>query len=128
MQGQLPGTGFAHPQAIGITENGKLVGGVVYDRFTPFGCEMSIATLSPRWASRGRLHAFFFYPFCELGLVRVTALTARNNKRSRRMLEKLGFSLEGKARRAFDGRQDLMIYGLLRADCKWIREDFHGRR
>ena len=57
------------------------------------------------------------YGFCHLGLERVSASTQENNIGSQRVLEKCGFILEGRERKAkyFAGkRHDRLIYGLLR--------------
>lgn len=122
--------GFDHAEdfglgsAIGIAKDGVLICGVVYNNFhkgrhgNTVG--MTIFASSPKWINRGTLRALFHYPFVQLGCVRVTALTAKRNKRARRFLEGLGFQLEGVSRKAFDGRMDAMIYGLLRDECKWL--------
>lgn len=111
---------FTLPRAIGIADDNGLIAGVVYHGFTGLNCEMSIAAESPRWASRGRLFFLFAYPFEQLGCQRVTAITARANKRSRDMLERLGFKLEGVARCAMPKNKDAMIYGMVRDECKWL--------
>ncbi len=56
------------------------------------------------------------YGFCHLGLERISASTQENNIGSQRVLEKCGFTLEGRERKAkyFAGRRhDRLIYGLL---------------
>lgn len=57
--------------------------------------------------------------FGELDLHRVMILCATENRRSRAIPERLGFTLEGVAREAewlYDHFVDLAIYGLLRTD------------
>lgn len=111
---------FDKVTAIGIAEDGKLIAGVVYHRFAQENIEMSIAATTPRWIGKGRLHALFYYPFAQLGCTRVTAQTPRGNKRARRMLEGLGFKLEGVMREAYPHQKDAFIYGLLKRECRWI--------
>ena len=56
------------------------------------------------------------YGFCHLGLERIASSTQENNIGSQRVLEKCGFTLEGRERKAryFAGmRFDRLIYGLL---------------
>lgn len=64
------------------------------------------------------------YGFCHLGLERISSSTQENNIGSQRVLEKCGFTLEGRERKAkyFAGRRhDRLIYGLL-AD-EYLQED-----
>lgn len=56
------------------------------------------------------------YGFCHLGFERISSSTQENNIGSQRVLEKCGFTLEGRERKAkyFAGkRHDRLIYGLL---------------
>jgi len=69
------------------------------------------------------------YGFCHLGFERISSSTQENNIGSQRVLEKCGFVLEGRERKAryFTGRRhDRLIYGLLAeeyknaSDCKCV--------
>lgn len=56
------------------------------------------------------------YGFCHLGLERISATTLEHNIGSQRVLEKCGFTLEGRERKAVyiaGRRYDRLIYGLL---------------
>lgn len=117
---QLPGFAPEKFTAIGVVRSGRVVGGVAYHNFRQRNIEVTAAFDDPRWALPGTLRALFVYPFETLGCVRMTAVIGRKNKRSRRFCEGLGFRLEGVARRAFDGKQDAMIYGLLREECRFL--------
>lgn len=111
----------AEAQGIGLAENGTLVCGVVYSQYSGTDLQMSIAAETPRWCTRGNLRAFFHYPFVQLGCVRVTAITAKANKRTRKLLEGLGFTLEGVHPKAMpDGVQTALSYGMLREKCRWL--------
>lgn len=111
--------GLPEGTAIGVARDGILIAGIAYTRFTGAAVEMAIAADRPSWASPRVLAALFAYPFVQLGCRRVTAITARRNKRCRRLLEGVGFVLEGKARHALPD-DDAMIYGMLRRECRWI--------
>ncbi len=84
--------------------------------------EVSFAFDSPLWATNYVLGAVCRYPFDQLGCIRVTAICAKKNKRSRQMVERIGFKLEGVARKAF-GKDDACIYGLLRPECRFLEEN-----
>jgi RimJ/RimL family protein N-acetyltransferase len=88
-------------------------------RTATLGC--GICRQAHRGAGNGTdaARAMLQYGFGELNLYRVEASTAEFNTPARRALEKLGFSEEGRRRRALyrGGRRwDSMIYGLLREE------------
>lgn len=121
--GQRLKTNFVEFRAIGLAYRGKLIAGVVYHNYRPpKNIEMSIASDSPRWATRSSLNVFFSYPFQQLGCSRVTAITDAGATHTRNFLERLGFVQEGLLR---DGNpeDDAVIYGLLKRECRWI----HGK-
>lgn len=113
--------GFGQYSAIGIENCGELIAGVVYHDYRRFSIQISMAAETPKWCSRRTLNILLGYPFNQCGVERITACTAKNNKRLRSMVERLGFKLEGTIRRGFDGKHDLLVYGLLKEDAaKWI--------
>lgn len=128
----LPGMTSRHDfgpcSAIGFKAGNEFIAGVVFSNFRKGAhgndVSLSIYSTSPKWASRGTLRAVFSYAHHQLGCVRVTAITAKSNKRARKFLTRLGFVQEGTARRAFDGRAHAMIYGMMLPDeCKWLTPD-----
>lgn len=117
---------FGPSSSIGVIVGEQLIAGVVYSNYIegpygPVSIEMSIATTSPKWASRETLHRLFAYPFIQLGVKRVQASTARKNKEARRFLERLGFTFEGIARQAWPHGGDMAVYSMLKPECKWIK-------
>lgn len=113
--------GFGLCTAIGIEENNQLIAGVVYHDYRRFSIQISMASETPRWCSRRTLSVLLGYPFHRCKVERITSCTAKNNRRLRSLVTRLGFKLEGTIRRGFDGRHDLLIYGLLKDEAaKWI--------
>jgi hypothetical protein len=114
--------------ALGVIRNDQLVAGVVYHRHRPadFDIEVTIASDTPNWAFPSTMRGLFAYPFEQLGCQRITSLIRKKNTRSRRFCEGLGFKLEGCARKAHLGREDLMIYGLLKPECRYLRKKTDG--
>ena len=109
--------------ALGVVRRGVPVGGIVYHNYQDWGCiEVSLAFDSPLWCTPQTLRGLFAYPFIGLRCVRMTAVVARRNKRSRRLVKGLGFKEEGVARRGYDGRDDAVGYGLLRGECRFIKD------
>jgi RimJ/RimL family protein N-acetyltransferase len=111
-------------QAIGVAADGRMLAVVIYGGMQkmPHGhsIEVSIAADGPEWCRRGVLRALFHYPFAQLGCVRMHARIGRKNKRARKLIEGLGFRLEGMGRKAYDGRQDAAVYSMLKHECRWL--------
>jgi RimJ/RimL family protein N-acetyltransferase len=114
-------TNWGPSQAIGVTLDGELVCGVVYNNYRRFDLDMHVSAISPRWASRRIVGTLLAYPFVGLGCVRVTATIAATNDRARKLLRQLGFHSEGFHPMAWEGREDALSYGMLRSDAaRWI--------
>jgi hypothetical protein len=111
---------FGPCTALGIVRGGNLVGGVVYHGYVGHDIQVSIALDSSAFLP---WRALFAYPFEQLGCARLTAFTGRKNKKARKLLENLGFRLEGVHERALDGTSDAMSYGMLKENCRWIRDN-----
>jgi RimJ/RimL family protein N-acetyltransferase len=112
---------FGPYRTIGIANgSGQLIAGAVYHRFRPFDCELTFAASSPAWCRRGVLAALFHYPFVQRGMERMTLVIGENNPRALKLNLGLGFKVEGRVRKAYDGKNDAFILGMLRDECKWI--------
>lgn len=115
---------FGPCRAIGIVHDGKLICGWVYSDYREMksGASMqaSVASTSPRWGTRRVLRDVFGYPFLQQGVTRFWTAISRKNKRARSAAERLGFRLEGIARRAHDGFVDSAVYSMLPGECPWI--------
>ena len=111
--------GFKDFSAIGITDGERIIAGVVYSNYRHPNIEMSIASISPRWATRRILKALFSYPFEQLGCNRVTGIVDKDAVSTRRFDERLGFVHEGTMREG-NPAGDAEIYGMLKRECKWL--------
>lgn len=114
-------------EAIGVLgKNGELIGGVVYTNYFELATgEHDIRFTGagvPGWLTKASLRVIFGYPFTTLKCIRVSALCAKANKRSRDLVERLGFVAEGNIRHAFGTGRDGIYYGMLRDECRWIKE------
>ncbi len=107
-------------KAIGVYLDNQIAAVCLYRNYREYDIEMVFASDNPRWANRGNLRTFFSYPFEQLGCVRVSAYCSQHNKRSRKLIEGLGFKLEGMIRRGYDGKINLCAYGILKDECRWI--------
>lgn len=107
--------------SIGLLENGRIVGGVVYTMYTGNGIMMNVAGGYKGWINRAFIRAAFAYPFKQLGCTRVSGLVRADNYAAQQFDERLGFKREGLVRRGDDDGTDLIMYGMLREECKWIK-------
>lgn len=107
--------------ALGVIRRGELLGGVVYHGYRGFDIQMSCAFDRVGWALPGTVRALMSYPFNDLGVVRVTSIVGRRNKRSKKLVTDLGFRFIGVARKGLDGVEDAFLYEMLRDECKWIK-------
>jgi len=112
--------GFEKYVAIGVALGGELVAGVVYNEYRGHSMHVSMASSTPRWATKRTLRELFSYPFVQLKVKRLTAYTGRSMTSVQAFLERLGFQFEGIARQGFED-DDCVIYGMLRSECRWIR-------
>ena len=113
--------GGEHFTSIGIVNNGTLVGGAVYHDYHGYMVDISLATTDKRWCTRKVLRSLFAYPFKQLGVTRLGVTCSKKNKDIRRLMDKLGFKLEGCARMAFDGKNDAMVYSMINTECRWLK-------
>jgi RimJ/RimL family protein N-acetyltransferase len=106
--------------AIGLERDGEIIAATIYNYYSGASIAMSFAAIpGRRWLTREYLHAIFRYPFVQLGVRRVTGYVATRNFASVRFAYKLGGKLEGVMRKALPD-DDLLVFGLLREECKWI--------
>ncbi len=110
--------------AIGVADDNRLIAGIVYYNYYPHMLDASIAATDPRWCTRRVLRAIFAYPFLQLGVRRIQMSVPKRDKRSRRKLERFGFTLEGKQRAAMPDGSDAVGYSMLRHEAEqWLTKE-----
>jgi len=110
---------------IAQVDEGKPVCVVVYNNVSAFDCCMHVAATVPDWASKAFLREAFKYPFETLKLRRVTFAAAASNEKSIKLQKLLGAKHEGTIRQ-FDEDGDMVIHGMLKEECRWIKGNHHG--
>lgn len=105
----------------GLIKDGKLVAAVVYTVPMGNGICISVASDGSRaWLNKQFLRAAFAYPFKQLKCTRLTGLVRTDNLDAQRFDEHLGFKKEGILRKGDDDGCDLIIYGMLKEECRWL--------
>jgi len=120
---------FDNPAAFGVLRGGRLAAGILFHRYDARAgdIEIVLAADSPRWATRQVFWTTFAFAFLQLGCRRVSARVNASNKRARRLIEGAGFVLEGLLRSAGHDHGDVLIYGMLREECRWLDLSFGPR-
>lgn len=111
----VPGIG------IGLQRAGELIAGIVFTRVTNVSAEVHLAVTGKHRGTPELLRIGFDYPFNQLGLKRLTALVREDNRDSRRLVEHLGFVREGLMRRVCTDGANVIVYGMLREECRWVK-------
>ena len=112
---------FKPCKATGIERDGKLIAGVVYNKYEPgLLIEMSIASIDKSWATRHTLKALFQYPFTQLNLGRVQALCSAKDEGVQMFLKRLGFTHEGTHPCAYHDGNTALSFGMLKNQCRWL--------
>lgn len=101
---------------------------VIYECYSPRNINMHVAAIEGKaWLNRKFLWAAFDYPFNQLKVERVTGLVPDSNEAAKRFDEHLGFKREGVMRGAADDGSDLIVYGMLRSECRHHLEKRRGQ-
>ncbi|MDN7481927.1 GNAT family protein [Burkholderia orbicola] len=115
--------------AIGLEHDGHLVAGVVYQLYTGPGGSMLMHVASDgsrAWLSRAYLAACFRYPFVQMQCRRVTGLVRADNAAAQRFDEHLGFRREGLLRQGCTDGTDMILYGMLASECRYLEGKHHA--
>jgi RimJ/RimL family protein N-acetyltransferase len=114
-------SGFrADATAIGREINGELAGVLVYDTFAAGDCLWHVASSTKRWITRELIIRGVAYPFIQLKQKRITAMISEQNAPSLKLARGFGFVEEGRLRRAGSRDEDMIVFGMLRGECRWL--------
>lgn len=114
---------FRDYTALGLERDGELVAGVLFTNYTHASILMHVASDGSRhWITPAFLGAVFRYPFIQLGCRRVTGLVRADNFAAQRFDEHLGFRREGMMREGTTDGCDLILYGMLKSECRFLQE------
>lgn len=114
-------------QGIGLETDGELVAAVVFEGKSGANILMHVASNGTRhWMTPAYMAACFRYPFIQLGCNRITGLVRADNIDAQRFDEHLGFKREGQLRAACTDGMDLIVYGILKSECRFIEGKYHA--
>ena len=108
-------------ECIGLANSlGFLIAGVLFENYTHPDIHIHSVVLNKQALSREFIGEVFRYAFKQLECERITAPVPARNAAARAFDEHLGFVHEGTMRRKLPNGDDLIIYGMLREECRWL--------
>jgi len=107
-------------QALGLKSGDKLVAGVIYEDFNKASVVCHIAC---ERLTKSYLHAIFDYPFNVMGVNKIICPVASDNSASKRLVEKMGFSVEAVLKDCHVNG-DILLYTMKKSDCKYLGKKY----
>lgn len=104
-----------------LSNEGEILGVVAYDGFTVHNCELSVASISPRFLNKAFLRAVFHYPFITLGKRRITIIIEDGNEAALTLNRRLGFVDEARLK-GWYGDKDGIVLRMLREECNVLEK------
>lgn len=122
---KIPGASFGPCVAIGMASpsGAKFWGGVVYHDYIPaLGlCSVSIAAVTPRWATPGTVRALLAVPFVQYKVRKLYATIRDDNERSKKLCSGLGFTREATLRHHYGHKRHALVFSMMASEytAKW---------
>lgn len=100
-------------------DGGELKGGVVYQGYTKHSIAMHVAGLRPNWINRDLLRTAFYFPFVQLGCVKVFGHVPESNTAAIELDLHLGFEKVTFIPDVF-ANGGMHILAMERTKCRWL--------
>lgn len=120
----------AKSQVLIVTDGPELVAVVAFfnqrdaSDGTPIDIEIGVAIFNKKKIMRQCVTDICSYLFVQLGVNRVTWFVHGDNKESLRLAERrAGWVKEGVKRSAGSHGEDMIMFGMLKEDCKYLRRE-----
>lgn len=108
-------------KGIGLEKDGELIAGALYEGYNGQNIWAHLAGKpGKRWMNREFLHYGFYYPFCELGVKRISGYVNASNTEARRLNEHFGYQEEARLTGAAPDGGDVILYVMWRKDCRYV--------
>jgi hypothetical protein len=102
-----------------VTQEGNVLGGVLYTLYTKTSIHMHVSGFKPRWMTRDLLWVSFHYPFVKLSCSKVLIPVSSGNSKCLAFADNLGFKEEARISDVYqDG--DLVMLSMRRDECRWL--------
>lgn len=120
---------FFNPECdhvISRSENGKLLGGVIFQGYTGASIGIHVGSFDPRWLNKDMLWIAFHYPFDQLGVQKLFGQIPSDNRKALDFNNKLGFKEEARIAGVFPDA-DLVVMSMRREECRWLKRGSRGK-
>jgi hypothetical protein len=109
--------------SLGLLIDGNIKAGVIYEDFNKASvvCHIACEFLSGEF-----LAAIFDYPFNSLNVKKIICPVASDNQKSIKLVEKMGFSVEGVLTDCHPNG-DILLYTMKKQDCKYLGSKYNGK-
>lgn len=107
-------------RAIAHEQDGDITAVVVYDTFSRGSCFVSVAASRRKWFTPRFATVAMAYPFIQCGFSRINCVISERNRLSLRLTRHFGWTEEGRLRAAGPEGEDMLLFGMLRSECRWI--------
>lgn len=104
---------------ISRVEDGKLLGGVIFNGFTGASIAIHMAGFDPHWVNRDMLWVAFDYPFRQLDCKKLFGLLPSSNQKALEIDLKLGFKKVAVIPEVYPDA-DMVVLEMRREDCRWL--------
>ena len=124
----MQGGTFGPCRAIAVlTDNGKMIAGVVYHDFQLYAqtVQLSMAADSPLWARKPVIAGLLHYPFEQLGVFKVWTATPEANDKALKVNKHIGFRKEAMLAHHFGKGNHAVICRMLRPEFKKLYGEAH---
>jgi RimJ/RimL family protein N-acetyltransferase len=111
-----------------LAPDGKLLGGVTYEKYTNVSICMHVRSFDKHWLTRDLLWVIFHYPFVQLNCLKVLGFLYSSNQIALEFDKKIGFKEEYRIKDACPDGADLVVMSMLREDCRWLNIEPRGIR
>lgn len=114
-------TPWVSEPALGLEKDGELVAGIVIDSIASGARgSMHCAGVGKYWLNREFLFACFDYAFNQLDLKVLLNPVGAGNSASIRFTSHIGFEEVSRIPKAWDGKEELVLFSLAKEDCRWL--------
>jgi RimJ/RimL family protein N-acetyltransferase len=107
-------------KAIGQEEDGVITAVVVFDTFATNNCFVHVAAGARRWITPEFATLVMAFPFIQCGLPRISCIVSVDNRPSRVLTRWFGWKQEGLIRKGSPSGEDMLLFGMLREECRWL--------
>lgn len=118
---------FEKYAAIGLESDGELAAAVVFDNRCEANIMMHVASDGSRhWMTPAYMAACFGYAFKQEKVNLIVGLVRADNVEAQRFDEHLGFKKRGQLPQACTDGTDLIVYGMLKSECRYIEGKYNA--